>query len=93
MVDYKEKTISYRRARWLDEASGLDLEWCIREAHKNLKTLDERTIGYGGQLTKSVKPKSGPHSKGVFLHITTETPGESASVVPHAPPSTSSQRF
>jgi hypothetical protein len=84
MADKKEKTVSYRRAVWVDGVSGIDLEWCIREAHANLKTVDERTIGYSGTLTRSAKQKNvRPDGKsGLLLHLVTDTPGESASVVP-----------
>lgn len=84
MADKREKTVSYRRAVWLDTVSGIDLEWCIREAHAQLKTVDERTIGYGGTLTRSAKQKNvrSDGKGGLLLHLVTDTPGESASVVP-----------
>lgn len=84
MVDKREKTVSYRRAAWVDGVSGIDLEWCIREAHAKLKTVDDRTIGYGGTLTRSAKQKNvrADGKGGLFLHLVTDTPGESASVVP-----------
>ena len=84
MAEKKEKTVSYRRALWVDGVRGIDLEWCIREAHAKLKTVDNLTIGYGGTLTKSAKQKNvRPDGKsGLLLHLVTETPGESASVVP-----------
>ncbi len=86
MVDKREKTLSYRRAVWFDEASGLTLEKCLREAHKNLKNIGERTIVHGDQHTCSAKQKDGP-SGGMFLHLTADTPGEYASVVPKVAPS------
>src|SRR5262249_13668434 len=88
MSDKKEKMISYRRAVWVDGVKGLTLEKCLREAHKNLKTIEERTIIQHGQHKKSVKPRDGS-SGGMFLHITVETPGEYASVVPKAAPGAS----
>lgn len=88
MADKKEKTISYRRAVWLDGTHGLTLEKCLKEAHKNLKTIDERTIAQHGQEKKSINSKDGP-SGGIFLHITVDTPGEYASVVPKAAPGVS----
>lgn len=81
----KEKTVSYRRAEWLDDAVGLTLEWCLREAHKKLTTIDDRTISRGGQDIKSVKLKD-CSSGGMFLHLTAETPGEHASLVPKVSP-------
>jgi hypothetical protein len=85
VADQREKTVSYRRASWLPEVSGITLEGCIRDAHLNLKTIDDRTIGFGGSLTRSAKQKNATPA-GLFLHLTTETPGESASLVPHPKP-------
>jgi hypothetical protein len=87
MADKKEKTVSYRRAIWVDSVSGIDLEWCIREAHAKLKTVDERTIGYSGTLTRSAKQKNvrSDGNGGLLLHLVTDTPGEAASVVPKVP--------
>lgn len=85
MPSKREKTISYRRASWFQGAHGLTLEKCIRDAHAALKSVDDRTIGHGGQLTKSVKQKNnGPG--GLFLHLTVETPGGATSLVPHVGP-------
>ena len=58
MANKREKTISYRRAVWVQGAHGLTLEKCIRDAHAALKSVDERTIGQGGQLTRSAKQKN-----------------------------------
>ncbi|MGN6749910.1 MAG: hypothetical protein ACTHJS_15080 [Xanthobacteraceae bacterium] len=85
MADQREKTVSYRRAAWLPEVSGITLESCIRDAHFNLKTIDERTIGFGGRLTRSAKQKNATPS-GMFIHLTTETPGDATSIVPHPKP-------
>ena len=84
MVDKREKTVSYRQAVWVEHVRGIDLEWCIREAHAKLKTLEERTIGYSGTLTMSAKQKNvrADSKGGLLLHLVTETPGEAASVVP-----------
>ena len=84
----KEKTVSYRRAEWLnDNPGGLTLEGCLREALKKLKTVSDRTIISGGQLTSVAKTKDGS-SGGLLLHLVVETPGESASVVPKVAPTT-----
>lgn len=82
----RDKTVSYRRAEWLAEVKGLTLEKCLREALTNQKTIDERTIVAGNQQTRCAKHK--PISAGgLYLHLTTETPGEAASVVPKVSPS------
>ena len=85
MADQREKTISYRRASWLPSVSGITLESCTRDAHANLKTIDDRTIGFGGQLTRSAKQKNAT-PRGLFLHLTTESPGDATSIVPHPKP-------
>ena len=82
MVDKREKTVSYRQAVWVEHVKGIDLEWCIREAHTKLKTLEDKTIGYSGTLTMSAKQKNvrADSKGGLLLHLVTETPGEAASV-------------
>ena len=84
MAIQKEKTISYRRTVWFDGA-GTTLERCIRDAHAQLKSIDERTVGDGGRLMRSAKQKENSPSGGVLLHLTAENPGASTSVVPHVP--------
>ncbi|QAY95906.1 hypothetical protein CWB41_09350 [Methylovirgula ligni] len=84
MAAKREKTISYRRAEWLDEANTT-LEKCVRDALKKLPTVSDREIVNGGQITRIAKHKDGS-SGGLFLHITSDTPGEPASVVPKAAP-------
>jgi hypothetical protein len=88
LASKREKTVSYRRAAWFNGVQGITLERCIRDAHATLKSLQDRTIGHGGQLTKSAKQKN-RSAGGLFLHITVETPGEATSIVPHAGPSAS----
>src|ERR1700722_1391220 len=83
----RDKTVSYRRAEWISGVIGLTLQKCLTDALANLKTIDERTIIKGGTHTRSLKHK--PGSGGLYLHITVDTPGEAASVVPKAAPNTS----
>lgn len=85
MADKREKSLSYRRCVWLNnDPSTISLSQCIKQATDKLRTLDDRTIGRSGQLIKllSLKPKSG----GFLMHISIETPGESASIVPKIHP-------
>ena len=85
MVAQREKSLSYRRAEWFDGPKGSSLENCIKQAIGVLKTIEERTISKGGQNVRVAKAE--PYSRGgIHLHLTTETPGESASVVPKPPP-------
>ena len=80
MANYREKTLSYRRAEWLTPGV-LTLERCIRDAHLKLQTIAERTIVYGAHHVRSAKMKS-VTSGGILMHITAEIPGDSTSVVP-----------
>jgi hypothetical protein len=83
MASKRERSVSYRRAEWFAEASGLTLEKCIRDANKALTTVEARTINRGGQHTSIAKAQDAS-SGGLYLHITADTPGEAASVVPKA---------
>jgi hypothetical protein len=80
MANQREKTVSYRRAEWFQDAAGLTLEKCIRDANKTLTTIEQRTINRGGQHTCIAKAQD--TRPGLFVHITADTPGEFASVVP-----------
>lgn len=86
MVDTRDKTLSYRRSEWLNDVTGLTLERCIKEAHKSLKNIGDRHIQYGDRVVRSVKHRD-VGTGGILLHLTTETPGEAASVVPKVEPS------
>ena len=79
MAQKREKTLSYRRAEWLDPMpKGTNLELCLRDAHGALKTVDERTIVRdNGQCIRSAN-KLAPRDGGFFLHLTADTPGEEA---------------
>jgi hypothetical protein len=87
-VARRDKTVSYRRAEWLPEVMGLTLEKCLKDALVNLKTIDERTIIAGGQHTRIVKHRN-VTAGGTYFHITSDTPGEFASVVPKVAPNVS----
>lgn len=89
MADKREKTVSYRRAEWLADVSGITLKSCLRDALATLKTIEARRITRGGQFTQVAKSDDAKPS-GLYLHLTSETPGESTSVVPNVPPSATS---
>jgi hypothetical protein len=82
----REKTISYRRGVWLNkDQSSTTLALCLKQAAVKLKSPDERIIPRGnGQEIKLCILKPDKHG-GFYLHLTVETPGESASVVAKAP--------
>jgi hypothetical protein len=84
-VPLRNKTLSYRRAEWFGSGNTPGLEKCIRQALSQLKTVEDRTIHRDGRTAK-VARASDSTTGGLLLHIATETPGESASVVPKAGP-------
>lgn len=83
MAEKREKTLSYRRAEWLDGVPiGTTLEGFLKEAHNVLRTVDERTIVRdSGQCIRSAN-KLARREGGYFVHLVADTPGEQASVVP-----------
>jgi len=85
VVDTRDKIISYRRAEWLPDAVALTLEGCLRESYVKLTTVSERTIIREGRCARTAKVIEAPNG-GLLLHITVETPGEAASVVPKVTP-------
>jgi hypothetical protein len=82
MANKREKTVSYRRAEWLnDDPTSLNLGMCLKQAADKLKSVDERTIvRANGQHVRLVSMKG--NKGGYLLHFTADTPGESASIVP-----------
>jgi predicted nucleic-acid-binding protein len=83
MAQTREKVLHYRRAEWLDDVpDGTTLESLLSQAHRKLKTVEDRSIVRdSGQCIRCVK-KLEPRGGGIFVHITADTPGEQASVVP-----------
>ncbi|HEX4104778.1 MAG TPA: hypothetical protein VHX92_00975 [Rhizomicrobium sp.] len=78
MPERRSKTISYRRALWFTPAQVL--QDCVTEALQKLTTVPGRTILYSGQHVRCAKTQNS--KGGLLLHLTAETPGEFASVVP-----------
>jgi hypothetical protein len=77
----REKTINYRRAMWL--SGGRSLESYIREAVPLLPTVSDRTyLADSGRVVKLLSID--PRTRGWLLHVSAETPGEAASIVPDA---------
>ncbi|MGQ0589442.1 MAG: hypothetical protein ACT4N8_07915 [Sphingosinicella sp.] len=84
MADKKEKIISFRRAEWLiDNPTSATLSGLLKQAIDKLQTAADRTVSRGDQemILASLKPDK---SNAFFLHITLDTPGEAASIVPKA---------
>ncbi|MBB4304083.1 hypothetical protein GGD81_003138 [Rhodobium orientis] len=83
MADKKDKTLSYRRATWFNENSkSIDLQSCIKEATTKLKSIDDRTIKRGDDKLVKLLKLSNDKNGALLLHLTIETPGEAASIVP-----------
>ena len=82
MALQRQKTVSYRRAEWIDDGvTAPPLENCLRQALNQLKTIDDRTIIQGGSQAKVAKQQDAARG-GLLLHLASETPGEAASIVP-----------
>ena len=93
MSDQKDKTLSYHRAEYLiDNPASIKLASCVKEACDKLTTVSQRTISRGGgQYIRLASFKEDPN-KSVYLHLTVDTPGERASVVPSIQPNTNEIR-
>lgn len=89
MAEKKTKTISYHRAEYnIENPQTINLGICIKQATDNLKTAIERTIPRsGGQFIRLAMYKT-DDDHGHYLHLTADTPGEAASIVPKVDPKT-----
>ncbi|HEV2161974.1 MAG TPA: hypothetical protein VGR52_07065 [Stellaceae bacterium] len=83
MIDKKERVASYRRATWFaSQSASTTLAACIKNAATKLLNINDRTVARdNGQQMKLASLQPDKHG-GYYLHITAETPGEAASVVP-----------
>lgn len=87
MADKKDRVVSYRKVEWnIGHPGSISLMACVNEAMKKCPKAAQRIVQYNGQLLTLAKHKR-EANEGVFVHITADTPGESASVVPrHSEP-------
>ena len=83
MADKKERTVSYRRAEWIIKNPGsITLSSALQQAAAKRTTVEARTIVRdNGQLLKLATLTPDKHG-GFYLHLTLETPGEAASIIP-----------
>ena len=85
MAEPRSKSLSYHRAEYfVADPSSINLGLCIKQATDRLRTVDERTIEtrYGQFIRLAgFRADNGPC---YYLHLTVETPGGYASVVPRA---------
>lgn len=80
MPEKRTKTLSYRRAEWF-AGVGLTLQKCVNDAFSKLKNVNDRTVVIGDHYARCAKTRTNTKG-GLLVHITVETPGEYASVVP-----------
>lgn len=76
----RDKTLHYRRAKWVHV--GQTLESLIRQAVQQLPTAEDRKIEHGEDHFVICLRTRRRQAGGVFLHLTADTPGEAASTVP-----------
>lgn len=76
----RDKTLHYRCAIWFEDAQTL--ESYVRNALQQLPTAEDRTVEAGEDHFIRCLHARRRHNGGVFLHITADTPGESATTVP-----------
>lgn len=83
MAETRQKTISYHRAEYqIDVPDSISLAACIKDATDKRQTVTERTIlRSNGQIVRIATHRI-DQNKGHFLHLTADTPGEPASIVP-----------
>jgi len=85
LPEQRKRTLSYHRAEYLCEhPKTINLGLCIKQATGKLRTIAERSIQRpGGYMMRLAHYKLDEVASGCFLHLTFETPGEHASIVPH----------
>jgi len=84
MAKSREKTLSYHRAEYFcDHPKTINLGMCIKQVTDKLTTISQRSVQRtGGYMMRLAQYKLDQATGGHFLHITFETPGEHASIVP-----------
>lgn len=84
MAEQRTKSLTYHRAEHIGTNShGFDLENCINQAIMKLPTVPDRSIQRdGGSVMRLIHHERPGTHRGCFLHLTSETTGEHASIVP-----------
>jgi hypothetical protein len=85
MAEKRLKTVSYRRAEWLEDDPRRTVEKYLRNANVKLATVKDRWVLLGEQTVRLAKVEN-ERTGGLLLHLTTETEGEAASYIPKAAP-------
>ncbi|HVC61912.1 MAG TPA: hypothetical protein VND19_16315 [Acetobacteraceae bacterium] len=83
MAEQRKKTLSYHRAEYFcDHPESINLGLCIKLATDKCQTANERAVMRpGGQVVRLAHIQTDADN-GCLLHLTVDTPGECASVVP-----------
>ena len=91
MAEPRSKTLTYHRAEYaIERPDSIRLAACLREALIKRPTVSQRSVDRGGgQFIRIAKSREDPTTKDVYLHLTMDTPGERASVVPRSRPESS----
>jgi hypothetical protein len=77
--DQKKKTLTYRRAVYFGERRYL-LEASLKEAHKKRPDISQRNFSFSEELKIECR-NFRITDNGIFLHLTSYTPGERASTL------------
>ena len=79
----RDKTLHYRSAFWVHpEETGETLESYTRSATNALPTAEDRTVEHGEDHYIRCLRSRRRHGGGIFLHLTSDTPGEATTTVP-----------
>ncbi len=77
----KERTLYYRRVRWLSNG-GHELQAYTDRAHRRLRTTAQRTFDYRDGQLQGIKYHHERGASASFLHITYYVPKQPTSLVP-----------
>lgn len=85
MIDPRKKTLSYHRAEFFSaQRSSINLGLCLKQTTDKLHTALQRSVVRARGKTMRVAHFLPDDSKGYYLHLTVDTPGEHTSIVPKA---------
>ena len=84
MPEPRKKALHYLRAEYFGQnPAAINLGMCIKQATDKLQTIGQRSIHRtGGYLMRLAHFRQADGNSGYFLHLTFETPGEHASIIP-----------
>lgn len=83
MVERKQRTLSYRRARWFEDAVAKDLETLIRGCLSKYSSVASTRIERDDDSVVEIAHRRVKSGEPVYLHICLYAPGEGASTIPN----------